>query len=279
MNVTNAQELIPPMHGKSIYETMQNNVNAVIAQRERTGQPMLIHLNHPNFYYAITAEDIMRVRGENFFEVYNGHPIVRDSGDKLHASTDRLWDIILTKRLAELGMPVMYGLATDDGHDYHKIPSRGAEPGRGWVMVLAKTLTIEALIEAMDGGRFYSSSGITLQKVTSSKKGLEIEIQPEADVTYTVEFIGTRKGYDASSKPVVDDKGNPVRTTRIYSSDIGTVLQKTQGPKAEYRFKGDEIYVRALVTSSKRHPNPSETGEFERAWVQPLTGPAAPGIK
>ena len=77
----------------------------------------MVHLNHPNFYYAVTAEDLMQVRGEKFFEVYNGHPIVHNSGDEQHASTERIWDIVLTKRLAELDLPVMYGLATDDGHE------------------------------------------------------------------------------------------------------------------------------------------------------------------
>ena len=66
----------------------------------------------------------MRVRGENFFEVYNGHPEVHNAGDHDHASTDRVWDIILTRRIAEFDLPLMYGLATDDGHAYHGIPSR-----------------------------------------------------------------------------------------------------------------------------------------------------------
>ena len=71
----------------------------------------LVHLNHPNFYYAITAEELMQVVGENFFEVYNGHPAVHNMGDKQHASTERMWDIINTRRLDRLDLPVMYGLA------------------------------------------------------------------------------------------------------------------------------------------------------------------------
>ena len=63
MNATNVQQLIPPLHGDSVAETMQNNVNAVIAQRERTGQPMFIHLNHPKWGYGVTDEDLMRIRG------------------------------------------------------------------------------------------------------------------------------------------------------------------------------------------------------------------------
>jgi hypothetical protein len=276
LNATNIQELIPPLGGESVYDVMQNNVNAVIAQRERTGEPMLVHLNHPNFGYGVAAEDLMRVRGENFFEVYNGHPGVNNSGDELHASTDRMWDIILTRRIAELDLPIMYGLATDDGHHYHNIPSRASEPGRGWIIVLADKLDTATLIDAIERGRFYASSGVTLEKVVSSSKGLEVEVRPEPDVTYTIEFIGTRKGFDPTSEPVLDDDGNPIYATRRYSDDIGAVLKKVEGTKAAYEFTGDELYVRALVTSSKKHPNPSEVGEYERAWVQPLRGPGAP---
>ena len=173
-------------------ETIQNNFDAIIAQRERTGKPILVHLNHPNYYYGVTAEDLMRIRGDNFFEVYNGHPSVHNSGDSLHASTERIWDIILANRLGDLNLPVMYGLATDDGHRYHHIPSRGSEPGRGWVMVLASELTPESLIASLESGRFYATSGVKLREVISGSDGLDVAVEPEPGVNYTIDFIGTR---------------------------------------------------------------------------------------
>ena len=271
----NVKELIPPMGGDSVAETIQKNVDALIAQRERTGQSMMIHLNHPNFGYAVTAEDLMRVRGEKFFEVYNGHPGVNNSGDADHASTERIWDIILTKRLAELELPVMYGLATDDGHNYHGIPSRKSEPGRGWVMVLAEALHPESIIPALERGDFYATSGVMLDKVVSSSNGLSVDVKPESGVDYRIEFIGTEAGYDETSEPVLDKKGNEILTTRRYSQDIGKVLATHEGTSASYSFLGNEIYVRARITSSRRHPNPSEVNDFEQSWVQPVVGPAA----
>ena len=103
VNAHNLRERILPQGGGSVVEVMQNNINAVIAQRERTGQPMIPHLNHPNFGWAITAEEFTQVKGERFFEVYNGHPKVYNEGDATHAGTERIWDIVLTKRLGELG--------------------------------------------------------------------------------------------------------------------------------------------------------------------------------
>ena len=270
LNASHVAELITPRGGSSVYETIQNNVDAVIAQRERTGQPTIVHLNHPNFGYAVTAEDLMKVVGERFFEVYNGHPGVHNSGDHQHASTERIWDIVLTKRLSELQLPVMYGIAVDDGHNYHNIPSRASEPGRGWVMVLAPELSAAALIKALETGRFYASSGVTLDKMTATPQALTIEVAPAEDESFTIEFLGTRSGYDPSSQPVLDENGKEVHTTRRYSDEIGQVLQTNTGRRATYRFQGDELYVRARITSDAHHPNPSETNDHKRAWTQPI---------
>jgi len=42
------------------------------------------------------------------------------------------------------------------------------------------------------------------------------------------------------------------------------------GPAATYRFRGDEIYVRARVLSSRPHPNGYAPADYESAWVQPV---------
>jgi hypothetical protein len=214
----------------------------------------------------------MQVDGERFFEVYNGHPSVHNEGDDKHASTERVWDIILTERLAELGKPVMFGVGTDDSHQYHNEPNKLSHPGRGWVMVRAPKLTVDNLVTAMEAGDFYASSGVTLKDVRREKGQLSVEIEPEPGVTYTTEFIGTRKGYDRASTQVLGESGETLRVTRKYSKDIGAVLAKVEGTTASYALKGDEIYVRACVTSSKQKADPAiAAGEFEQAWTQPLT--------
>ncbi|MDG1898100.1 MAG: hypothetical protein P8J37_24625 [Fuerstiella sp.] len=271
MCVTNTTELLPPLHGESIVEVMQQNINAAISRRERTGEKSLVHLNHPNFHYAITAEQLMQVIGENFFEVYNGHPTVNDSGDDTHPSTSRMWDIINTWRLAKLDLPLMYGLATDDGHAYHRTkPGDGAQPGRGWVMVLAKTLTPDALVTALEAGQFYSSSGVSLTRVAVTDGRLSVTVAADADTDYRIDFIGTRKGFDDTTVPAVDDQEKAKRHSLRYSSDVGMVLQSTTGSSGVYQFTGDELYVRAIVTSSRLHSNPSELGDFQQAWIQPV---------
>jgi hypothetical protein len=277
MNASNVGELIEPRGGRDVFEAIQNNVRAVLEQRERTGQPMIVHLNHPNYGYAVTAEDLMRVQGERFFEVYNGHPGVNNSGDAQHAGAERMWDVILAHRLGLLDLPAMFGLAVDDGHSYHDIPSRASEPGRGWVMVLSEQLTPESLIANLEAGRFYASSGVALRRIAFVEGRFEVEVDPQPDEQYTIEFVGTRQGADLRGEPVTDANGQAVRATRRYGADVGAVWQTVQGTRGVYQLQGDELYVRARVKSSASHPNPSETGDAKMAWTQPAIPATARG--
>ena len=58
--------------------------------------------------------------------------------------------------------------------------------------------------------------------------------------------------------------------TRIYSPDVGRTLAIVTGEKAVYELTGDELYVRAVVTSSVDHVNPSYDGQKKQAWTQPV---------
>src|SRR5690606_11731592 len=148
-------------------------------QRERTGQPMIPHINHPNFRWGITAEELMQVKGERFFEVYNGHPGVENAGDESRVSMDRMWDISLTHRLATLGLEPVYGIAVDDSHHYHSFGIGRSNTGRGWIMVRARHLTAEAIIRAMEAGDFYATSGVTLTNVIREPSRISVSIAAE----------------------------------------------------------------------------------------------------
>jgi len=248
INAINLQELIKPQGGKDVRDVMRRNLKAVQAQEKKTGKPILDHLNHPNFGWGVSAEDLAHVLEERYFEIYNGHPGVRQLGDKDHPSMERLWDIANTIRISKLNAPPLYGVATDDSHTYHG--RKNVSPGRGWVMVQANELSADALINAMRRGRFYASSGVTLNSVKFDRKSgkLSIDIKPDGDAVFTTQFIGTLK----------DDK------------QVGTVLAEVKKNKAEYKLTGKELYVRAIVISSKAHPNPSYKDQMQQAWVQPV---------
>ncbi len=263
-------EVIPPQGGATMAELLQNNIDAVHAQQAKTGQAMLVHVNHPNFQWALTAEDMIGLQGFRFFEVYNAHGYVNNDGDEQRASTDRMWDVLLTRRLAELGSDIVYGVATDDAHNYHTFDTRAANPGQAWIVVRAARLTPESIIVAMNAGDFYCSTGVTLNDVAFDGRTLTVAVDPEPGVRYTTQFIGTRRGYDPASRAVTDAEGKEMRTTRRYSHDIGAVLAQVEGPVGRYSFNGDEIYVRAKVISSHKNDKSHVPGECESAWVQPV---------
>lgn len=271
LNATNIQELIQPLGGTTVREAITANVRAVEDQAQRKGAEILIHLNHPNFGLAITAEDLAAVVAERYFEVYNGHPSVKHLGDEQHPSVERLWDIANTIRIGQLKSPPLFGLATDDSHEYHG--EEGSHPGRGWVMVESRYLSPEHLIRAIKAGRFYASSGVELKSFGSDANTREykLEIVPADGTEYTTQFIGTLESADTNSQPPDNDKeGKPIRTSRKYSGEVGKVLATVKGTTPSYKLTGREFYVRATVTSSRPVADPVFKGQLEQAWVQPV---------
>jgi hypothetical protein len=130
---------------------------------------------------------------------------------------EEIWDGILSKGV------LMYGVATDDAHDYlGEFSQYKSNPGTGWIMVRADRLTPKAIVTALEKGDFYATVGVTLKDIRVTGDGYVVEIRPYRDLTYTTYFIGKD----------------------------GKILQETYGNRAEYRFKGDELYVRARVFES-----------------------------
>ncbi|MEB2786671.1 histidinol-phosphatase [Algoriphagus persicinus] len=248
MNVTNIQKKITPQGGNSVSEVMQRSLDKVKTQRDSTGVPMFLHINHPNFIWAITPEDIIALDGERFFEVYNGHPLVHNYGDSLRPGMEALWDQVQVAYLED-EKPLLYGLAVDDSHNYHVFDQNSSNPGRGWVMVLAESLDPASLVEAMERGDFYSSTGVTLESIDFDGEVLNVDVKPEEGITYTIQFFGTKKS-------------NPEST--------GVLLDEENGEKASYSLEADDMYVRAKIISSKPKENPYQLGDMEVAWTQPV---------
>ena len=124
-------------------------------------------------------------------------------------------------------------------------------------MVRSEELESNAIIDAMKRGDFYASSGVTLKAIDFKDGTLSIEIDEEEGVEYFTEFIGTR----------VEDGLAPVP---------GQHLMITNENPAVYEMTGNELYVRARITSSRFHPRPYAEGDKETAWVQPVRPRSTP---
>jgi hypothetical protein len=248
INAVNIEAYIAPRGGESVSDLLNKSLEAIIAHGEESGRPVLAHLNHPNFGWGVTWQDVARMGADRFFEVYNGHRGVRSHGDETHPSTESIWDQALTLRLTALGLGPLFGVATDDAHDYYG--GLTSQSGRGWIMVRSANLDGDSIVRAMQAGEFYASSGVTLDDVQKGNDAYRVVIRAQEGVTFVTRFVGTR---------IIDGT----------LGSVGEVLAEQEGLSAVYEPKGDELYVRAVVTSSRVHPNPYAKGDREMAWGQP----------
>jgi hypothetical protein len=221
VNGLNVARRIDPQGGSSVVEVLQRNVDAV---RAASGVP---HINHPNFEWAITADDLKRVQNNKLFEIYNGHHLVNNLGGGGVPGLEEVWDLILSSG------KLMYGIAVDDAHTFKQPWNRNsAQPGRGWVVVRTDRLTPTALLDALERGDFYASTGVELTDYQTTGKDMTVTIKQEGSSKYRVLFIGQG----------------------------GRLLKEVITNPAVYKFLGDEMYVRAKVIESN--------GKV--AWTQPV---------
>ena len=241
MNATYLAEQLTFQMGSTIRESMTRNLQMVEESGKRTGREVMLHVNHPNYKWGVTAEDLAAVVGERFFEVWNGVDGDNDPGDATRPGTDAIWDTANTLRITQYSAPPLYGLATDDSHNHHGNKTH-SPPGRAWVMVRARHLTPDAIVRALRAGEFYSSTGVELEDVSFVGKRLALKISPKGAERFVTRFIGGK----------------------------GRVLAEVAGLTPAYEMKGGEMYVRAVVTSTGAPEVASDEFGFKRAWTQPV---------
>jgi len=275
IGAVNLDRPVPEQAGDTVPDVLRHALHAVRNAAATGGRRVLVHVNHPNYKWGVTAEDLARVVDERFVEIWNGVDADNDPGDARHPSTEEVWDIANTLRLAGMGIPPLMGMATDDSHDYQGNKLR-APPGRAWVMVRSRFLTPDSLVRAMEAGDFYASTGVVLDDVgfDPARRTLSIRIRPRVGERFVTRFIGTRKGVRLEGRPRRDPDGALVETTLDYTAaggpPIGEVLAEVRGLRASYTLRGDEWYVRAVIQSSAAPDIPSIEHPFQRAWTQPV---------
>lgn len=265
INATNLVEVIRPQGGNSVREVIDANLRAVEEQSVAEKRRILAHLNHPNYNWGVSAEDLAFATRERFFEIFNGHPGVNQRGDAEHPSLERLWDIANLLRIEHYQVPPLMGVATDDAHHYF---GQGAVTGRGWIQVHAEALDPDKLLEAMERGDFYASSGVSIERIewNEAERTLSLKLPEIEGVTYRTQFIGTDR---EEAKRLVADY-DPNGPPRKWPDSVGRVLAEVEGAQPEYRMTGTELYVRALISSSRPPQKPIWKEQVEQAWTQPF---------
>lgn len=208
-------------------------------------------LNHPNFRTGISAKDIGQVERLRMLELYNGHPTVKNWGDEVQASVEEKWDSLLTA-----GKKI-YGISSDDAHNFKEWGPDISNPGRGWVMVESAELTPDAITDALYNGKFYATSGVILSQVNITDQVYELTINKSATIAATSdEFV---IGYQSESPK----EGFTIE----FITDGGKVLQTTEGLTAKMSLPSEAKYLRGKVTYSIKKGD-AYLQFF--AWTQPV---------
>lgn len=231
---------VDPPQGDTVAAVLDSEAKAI---RRAGGLPIAAH---PNLTYALTAADLLasdQTSRPRFFEVWNTEPGMNNLGGGGKPSTEQIWDEVLSSGR------VMYGTAVDDSHHFYDFTSSRAtgsplsNPGKAWIMVRAHELSTPALLEALNRGDFYATTGVIIESYETSSTSIRINL---SDRTRDL-------GWSA-----------PGANPQLYRTDFigkgGTVLKHDETLNPRYEFTGQELYVRAKITNS----------DGQVAWTQPL---------
>ena len=256
-NAINISESIPfPKDFPTVVEAMLSWRQATLDNASKSGNVGFWMLNHPEWpYYDITPDMLIEASDIEFYEWNISSPAWYDPIHPDHPTHEKYWDIVNAFRLHQ-GKNLIYLVATDDTHEYRRFGHNAVNPGHGWVGVRSEKLDADALFTAMKNGDFYSSTGVELKDIRfdTDSKTLHVEVKPEEGVHYSIRFVGTKKGFDTSVRTFEDPQVGPKKPARvgtIYSGDIGVTFQTVAGTVASYQMTPDDLYVRAVITSSK----------------------------
>lgn len=194
-------------------------VQKCVDELHRTGN--LTIYNHP-VWSRLEVDDLLNTE---FFglEIFNYDCEI---GDGTELATYH-WDMLLRR-----GRKV-FGFASDDAHFHASPDSPYYSSFGGWIVVIAKELTREALAEAMVQGSFYSSNGPEIYDYQVEGEEIVVRCSP----VDRIRFIAyERRGRTIRTKP-----GETVSEGR-------------------YLMKGDEIFVRVECIDERGRT----------AWTNPI---------
>jgi len=200
---------------------LQDGIDKTIAAN---GLPIICH---PFWKWTYDHRIARQLRNCTHFELCNASPDCNSHPLPGKSHPDEMWDALLSAGIR------IIGLASDDAHWYTgPYQKRGAVGGTGWNMVKAPALTQTAIMEALRQGHCYASTGILLADYRVHEDGISLAVECRQSEQTCLQFFG----------------------------EGGRELQCDYALTADYRFKGEERYVRCRITST--------TGVW--GWTQPV---------
>lgn len=204
-----------------ISDDKNTNIDAINEGiREMNEKNFITTLNHPR-WSALSAEQIAAIHGTANMEVANGYEMVQDGyGD----------DYALYEMELRRGMKYS-PIAADDNHRSRANGKPGLEYFSGFTVMKAKELTYGALINSLDTGAFYASTGPMIKNLWLEDDILHIECSPVCGV-----FVhGRTFKYRTAELHVQDDievLDINIGAVREHSDYLFVIISNTRGEKA-----------------------------------------------
>ena len=292
-NIVNLPEPIPSVVGQPLISKRHNlSVKEMLAAdfaeyralaAKHPSMPSMFMLNHPHWpALDVIAADLASIPELRFFEVCNNGAELFKEGALVDDGwrNDRIWDMANAMR-ARAGMPLIFGVGTDDAHWY---PGNGTAvlaraagtPGDAYVRVAADELSPASIFSAMYTGNFHASSGVDPDAVDFDGNTLSVSVPAKPGVSYAVRFIVTKRDFSATPSKVLPIKfARFDRNEELLGEGVGVTAALIRGGSGEavsaaYTLKSDDLYVRARIESDepsfvKAHFHPT----IKCAWTQP----------
>ncbi|MFR1807400.1 MAG: PHP domain-containing protein [Pygmaiobacter massiliensis] len=189
----------------------------------------LVTYNHPCWSMEDIA-DILAYEGCFSLEIFNTSS-QRISG---HEANGALYDMLLRRN------KFWYCHGSDDNHNKHPFKDLLSDSFGAWTMILAKELTYPAIIEALESGSFYASTGPAITALEICGQKAHLECSPAARVVMHQSLKRTKSCYDVGGGLITSaDFEIPTDAAYVYFS-----VFSTNGQEAHTRaYRQEEFSV------------------------------------
>ena len=150
-------------------------INNLVRRAHELG--FLVSLNHPN-WSLITAEDYLGYEGFDFVEIYNTGCVRSGQHTDEAAFNDMM----------KAGKKI-YCTAADDNHNAAGFEGRKTDSFGGWVMIAADKLGYTEIMNALEAGDFYATSGPEIYSISLDDSGEESVIRVECSPARAIYLI------------------------------------------------------------------------------------------
>ena len=220
-----------PMAEVKIPDEPMDDIHKINAGIRRLNQEGYITtLNHPR-WSAMSAKTLEAIGDVANIEVLNGYELIQDG----YGDSSACYELEL--RRGRMVRPI----AADDSHTASKPGEPGYEYFQGFTMLKATELTYDSLINALDTGAFFASTGPVFKNLWIDNGTLHVECSPVCGV-YVHGQLYSHRAAVIDGRDSIEMVDIPLGETFNNSSFLFAQIVDTNGKRAwsaPFQLKSD----------------------------------------